>query len=141
MNITYLHFELGVMPVIGEHRNVVRQVRFGVTWQKGGASSTAFVEALLDVAQLTDFRPIETLSKDDLIVWGVAAQGGQAFLDRLAEFHVSYVERQLAQAGVVSYTGHFMFDNGAEAPASSADVFAPIFPTAATGSIGVVAFE
>jgi hypothetical protein len=76
-----------------------------------------------------------------VISWAVEAQGGQGFIDGLAQYHTADVARQIEMAGVVSYEGHFQLDTLRGAGTSEDVALAPIFPTPATGAISSAIFE
>lgn len=142
MNITHKLYSVGVLPELGQHTNVVKRVHFGIEWEEGGLSSSAFVESILDTSSITDFRPLESLTKDDLIAWGIAAQGGQPFLDELAAHHAHQIAYRREQLGVVNYTGHFEFDaHGRPSTSASPVSLPPIFPTPASGRIDSILFD
>jgi hypothetical protein len=138
MNISHKLFSVGVIPTLGQHVNVVKRVRFGIEWEDGGVRSMAFVESILDTSSITDFRPLESLTKDDLIAWGINTQGGQGFVDALAEYHIQQIAYQKEQLGVVDYKEHFEFDGQQQVAGAP---FTPIFPTPTSGSIGTTVFE
>jgi hypothetical protein len=141
MNITYQLFNVGVVPNFLGHANVVRSVRWGVTWEESGVSSVASVETILPFDHAASFRPIESLNKDDVISWAIEAQGGQDFIDRLAQYHVPDLAHKVASVGVVDYDGHFQLDNAQTTNTSEDVALAPIFPTPATGAISSAIFE
>lgn len=141
MNITYQLFDLGVVPNLLGNANVVRRVRWGITWEESGVSSAASVETILPFDQTASFRPIESLNKDDVISWAIEAQGGQGFIDGLAQYHTADLANKIASVGVVGYDGHFQFDNAQTTNTSEDIALAPIFPTPATGAISSAIFE
>ena len=141
MNITYQLFDVGVVPNVSGHANVVRRVRWGVTWKESGVSSAASVETILPFDQAASFRPIESLNKDDVISWAIDAQGGQGFIDGLAQYHTADLAHKAASVGVVDYGGHFQLDTPQTTNTSEDFALAPIFPTPATGAISSAIFE
>ena len=137
MNISYKLLSVGVLPMLGQHANVIKRVRFNIEWEEGGISSTGYVEAVLDTSNITDFRPLESLTNDDLIAWAIHAQGGQGFVDTLAEYHIAQIAYQTAQLGVVEFTEHFDF--GGQQRSSTS--LPPVFPTPASGRINSILFD
>lgn len=142
MNITHQLFDVGVVPNLNGRANFVRRVRWGVTWEDSGFSSSASVESVLPFDEAAAFRPIESVSKDDVVAWAIAAQGGQQFIDNLAQYHTADLAHQIATAGVVSYEGHFELNlQQVASPPADDTAFAPIFPTPASGAIDATVFE
>lgn len=141
MNTTYQLFDVGVVPNLNGRANFVRRVRWGITWEDSGFSSSASVESVLPFDEASAFRPIDLVNKDEVIAWAIAAQGGQQFIDNLAQYHTADVAHKIATAGVVSYEGHFQLDNQKTASGAEDVALAPIFPTPASGGIDVAVFE
>ncbi len=110
MNITYKLYEVGVLPNIGAHQNVVARVRWGIEYEDGGAVSSAAGESLLQIADLSNFTPIEQLTREQVLDWAFASHGGDSFLQELLTYHTQQVNYQKAQMGIVNYTNHFQFD-------------------------------
>jgi hypothetical protein len=110
MNITYKLYEVGVLPTVGGHQNVVARVRWGIEYEESGVVSMAAGESLLNVNDIQSFIPIEQLSREQVIDWAFATHGGDSFLQTMLTYHTQQVNYQKAQIGIVNDTTIFQLD-------------------------------
>jgi hypothetical protein len=109
MILEYKLIRIGVQPQIGDKPNVVAHAQWLLTASRSGFSSISFVDTLLLLGDLANFTPIEQLTKQQILDWCVAAEGGQAFIDSLVEHHERIITSEERRAGVELYTGPLSF--------------------------------
>ncbi len=87
MNHTFTITGARTIPEVGEHKNVLAKINWTIEFEKGGFTSLAAGETLLDVSAIDSFTPLEQVSKDQMVAWFVAKEGGDAFIEMLAGIH------------------------------------------------------
>lgn len=85
--------------------NVIGLVRWTVEFSRGQFVSRAGVETLLDVSSLSNFTPIEQVTREQVLAWAAAAQGGDAFVEHLRPYHEDELDLQERRTGLSRYTG------------------------------------
>lgn len=103
MNITRKLFEIGVKPQVGDLQNVVARVRWGLEFERGGFTSVAYIETLLDISDLSGFTPIDQLTKEQVIQWAYDAQNGDQIIADQTPHHDQVLTYEAMQASIVSY--------------------------------------
>jgi hypothetical protein len=109
MNLAHKLYQISVHTEYQGYPNVVTVVRWGIIYSRDGFKSSAFIDTVLSLNELSNFTPIEQLQKEQIIAWCIEAQGGQGFLDRLAAYHAMQIEEQERRADTQVYTGHLVF--------------------------------
>jgi len=127
------------LPQVNEHTNVVVRVHWTVEFLADGIQSLGAGDTVLDTTAIESFTPVDQITEQQMVDWVVAAEGGQAFLDSLGNFHAQQIRRGQIDAQAVDANLPFVAADAAESSGSS--VFAPIFPTPTSGSIGTTVFE
>lgn len=105
MNLAHKLYQISVHTEYQGHPNVVTVVRWGILYSRDGFKSSAFIDTVLPLGELSSFTPIEQLQKEQIIAWCIEAQGGQGFLDRLATYHTMRIEEQERRANTTTYEG------------------------------------
>lgn len=86
------------------HANVIGMVQWAVEFQQGDFVSRAGIETFLDVSDLSNFVPIEQVTREQVLAWAFAAQGGDSFIENIRPYHESDIEVQTRRSGMVVYT-------------------------------------
>lgn len=107
MNITRTLVAVFVYPQYAGRTNVVRRVHWVLKFEDAGIVSNAFVETFLDVDNITNFIPANQIGNDRVLQWAFDAQGGDAFVDSLRQYHAEQINYQKSIAGQQSYTDGF----------------------------------
>ena len=110
MILEYKLVRIGVQPQMQGQANVVAHAQWLLVASRNGFSSTSFVDTLLTLGNLSNFTPIEQLTKQQILDWCVAAEGGQAFIDSLAAHHEVILAAEERRAGVELYLGPLSFE-------------------------------
>lgn len=105
MNITRKLFGVAVTPQSGQHSNVVTRVRWGLEFERDGFTSTAYIETFLDISKLSNFKPIEELTKERVVQWAFDAQNGEQIIAEQWAHHESMIRYAELQASVQEYHG------------------------------------
>jgi hypothetical protein len=88
------------------HSDVIGLVRWAVEFQKGSFVSRAVVETLLDTSNLNNFVPITQVTREQVLSWALAAQGGEEFVEQhLRPHHEADLETQEHRSGLTVYAG------------------------------------
>lgn len=109
--MTNISKQIQAVYVIPEHsgqQNVIRRVMWSIKFERGGFSSTAFVETFLDISVLDQFIPANEVGNERVLQWAFDAQGGDDFIASIQSHH----EEQIDYAA--SIAGHVMFFDGFE---------------------------
>lgn len=116
MNITRKIYQLGVQPQIDPHTNVVAFVQWGLSFSRNGHESVAMVATYLPLNDLSNFIPVQQLTKDQIIDWCVAVEGGEQFINNLTHIHERQLDVMERRAGVAKFDGplQFTFDGLAD---------------------------
>jgi hypothetical protein len=109
MNIEYKVVQIDTHPERQGHQHVVAGVQWLMVASRNGFSSAALVYSLLPIDDLSDFVPVEQLTKEQLIAWAMAAEGGQEWIDRTMAHHNACLTLDEARAGTAPYTGPLAF--------------------------------
>lgn len=72
---------------VGEHKNVLAKINWTVEFEKNGFKSFGAGETMLDVSAIESFAPLDQVSKEQMVAWLVAKEGGDAFIEMLAGVH------------------------------------------------------
>ncbi len=110
MILEYKLVRIGVQPQVNGKTNVVAHAQWLLAASRNGFSSTSFVDTLLPLGDLSSFTPIEQLTKQQILDWCIAAEGGQAFIDSLVEHHERILTAEERRAGVELYMGPLAFE-------------------------------
>jgi hypothetical protein len=103
MNITRKLFEVGVKPQVGDFQNVVARVRWGLEFERGGFTSVAYIETMLDISDLSGFTPVDQLTKKQIIQWAYDAQDGDQIIADQTPHHDQVLAYESLQASIVEY--------------------------------------
>jgi hypothetical protein len=109
MNIQYKVVQIDTHPEKHGHQHVVSGVQWLMIATRSGFESISVAHSILPVDDLSQFTPVEQLTKEQLIAWAVASQGGQDWMDRMMEHHDMCLSMDEARAGTVPYTGQLSF--------------------------------
>lgn len=109
MIITRKIYQLGVQPQIGEHTNVVAFVQWGLNFSRNGHESVAMVGTYLPLNDLSNFTLINNLTKDQIIDWCIAVEGGEQFINNLKQIHDRQLDVMERRAGVTKFDGILQF--------------------------------
>lgn len=109
MNTEYKLFGLGVHPEYAARSDVVAEVRWGIVSSRSGFSAQHFAQTLLPLGELSEFTPIDQLTKQQILDWAVAAEGGAPYLQHILDYQNLDLTAQERAAGVVAYTGTLAF--------------------------------
>lgn len=109
MNITRKIYQLGVQPKIGEHANVVAFVQWGLCFSRNGHESVAMIATYLPLNDLSNFIPVQELTKDQIIDWCVSVEGGEHFINNLTHIHNRQLDVMERRAGVAQFDGTLQF--------------------------------
>jgi hypothetical protein len=88
-------------PQLHEKENVVIFVRWAVHFEIDEYSNEAVIETRLDFDPNSTFVPAQDLTKEQILSWVIAKVGGDPFLARLEENHVSHLQIERAQKDLV----------------------------------------
>jgi hypothetical protein len=86
------------------HQDVVGLVRWAVQFERNALVSVAGVETLLDTSNIQDFTPVEQLTKEQVLAWAYSAQGGDAFVEVIRQYHENDLDQQEQRLGLVTYS-------------------------------------
>ena len=103
--VTMKLHEVHIFESKNGYENVVGMVRWTVEFSRGQFVSRAGVETLLDVSSLSNFTPIAQVTREQVLTWAAAAQGGDAFVEHLRPHHENELDLQERRAGLVPYEG------------------------------------
>lgn len=109
MNITRKVIQIDTHPEKEGHQHVVSGVRWLMAATRSGFESVAVVYSVLPIDDLSQFTPIEQITKEQLLEWAIASQGGQEWVDSMMAHHDRCLALDEARAGTVPYTGQLAF--------------------------------
>ena len=109
MNTTRALVAVYVYPEYAGRTNVVRRVQWLLRFEEDGFGSDAFVEAFLNVDDITNFIPANEIGTERVLQWAFDAQGGDAFVETLRPYHAEQIAYQKSISGQDSYTDGFDF--------------------------------
>jgi hypothetical protein len=109
MNIQHKVVQIDTHPEKEGHQHVVSGVQWLMVATRSGFESVAVVHSILPIGDLSQFTPIEQLTKEQLIAWAIASQGGQEWVDSMMAHHDRCLAFDEARAGTVPYTGQLAF--------------------------------
>jgi hypothetical protein len=110
MNIQYKVVQIDTHPEKQGHQHVVSGVQWHMVATRNGFSSVALVYSILPIGDLSQFTPVEQLTKEQLLAWAIAAEGGQEWIDRMMAHHNVCLTSDEARAGTAQYTGPLAFE-------------------------------
>ena len=109
MNLEYKLTRIGVHPQVGDKANVVAHAQWLLVATRNGFTSTSFVDTLLPLGDLSNFTPVDQLTKQQNLDWCIAAEGGEVFIDSLVAHHNRSITADERRAGVEMYVGPLAF--------------------------------
>lgn len=109
MNLEYKLTRIGVRPQVGDKANVVAHAQWLLVATRNGFTSASFVDTLLPLGDLSNFTPVDQLTKQQILDWCVAAEGGQVFIDSLVDHHNRVITADERRSGVELYMGPLAF--------------------------------
>lgn len=89
-------------PHLYDKENVVTYVFWAVHFEIDGYSNEAVIETHLDFDPNSAFTPAQEITKEQILSWVIAKVGGDQFLTRLEENHVSHLETERARQSLVN---------------------------------------
>lgn len=110
MNITRKLFEVAVTPELNGFTNIVTRVRWGLEFEKGGFTSLSCIETFLDISKLSNFKPINQITKEQILQWAFDTQNGEQLIKDQWIHHENMIEYEFLNASVKPYEG-FELDN------------------------------
>ena len=110
MNLSYKVTQIGVHPSRDGKSNVIAQVMWHFVAERNGHTSVCIADTMLPIDGFTEFTPIEQVTKEQVLSWAIAAEGGQAFLDSLMTHHERALIDKEKRVGVQNYLGTLGFE-------------------------------
>jgi len=101
MNHTFNITGARVIPQVGEHKDVLAKINWTVEFEKNGFKSFGAGETMLDVSAIESFTPLDQVSKEQMVAWLVAKEGGDAFIEMLTGIHGQMIAAKELDAGSV----------------------------------------
>lgn len=91
-------------PQLHDKENVVTYVIWAVHFEIDEYSNEAIMETRLrfDPDSKSTFTPAQDITKEQILSWVIAEVGGDPFLKRLEENHVSHLQTERARKDLVS---------------------------------------
>jgi hypothetical protein len=84
-------------PQLHDKANVITYVFWAVQFDMDGHSNQAVVETLINFDPESVFIPAENLTKEQILSWALAAQGGDEFIERLEYHHTIQLQADRAR--------------------------------------------
>ena len=109
MNTEYKLYALGVHAEYAARNNVVAEVKWGIISSQDGFSTEHYAHTLLPLGELPGFTPIEQLTKQQIIDWVTAAEGGAPYLQHILSYQNLDLTMQKRASGVIAYSGNMSF--------------------------------
>ena len=110
MNINFKLIRINIHPERNGRTNVVATVQWMLIATRNGHESSSFVDSIIPIGGLSEFTPIDQLTKEQILEWSIAAQGGQSFINMLMQHHEMVISEAEARAGVEIYLGPLAFE-------------------------------
>lgn len=98
MNYTINITSVRVFPQRGEYENVIAKVGWSIEFERDGFTSVGLGETAFDVDGIQSFTPFDQVTKEQLVSWVVEREGGQAFLNALAQVHGAAIDAKALDA-------------------------------------------
>ena len=98
MNHTFNITGARAIPQVGEHKNVLAKINWTVEFEKNGFKSFGAGETMLDVSAIESFTPLDQVSKEQMVAWLVAKEGGDAFIEMLSDMHGKMIDAKILEA-------------------------------------------
>ena len=102
MNHTFTITGARSIPQLGGHKDVLAKISWTVQFERDGFKSIGGGETMLDVSTLNSVTPLDQVSKEQMVQWLVAAEGGDAFITMLSDFHGKMIDAKALDAKSVS---------------------------------------
>ncbi len=87
-----------VIPQVGEHKDVLAKINWTIEFEKSGFKSFGAGETILDVSVIESFMPLDQVSKEQMVEWLVAKEGGDAFIEMLSGIHGQIIDAKILDA-------------------------------------------
>jgi hypothetical protein len=84
-------------PQLHDKENVITYVFWAVQFDMDGHSNQAVVETLINFDPDSVFIPAENLTKEQILSWAIAEQGGDEFIERLEYHHTIQLQADRAR--------------------------------------------
>lgn len=110
MNITYKVTRIGVNSDVGGKKNVIANIAWQLVAERNGFTSISVVDTLIPIGDLSNFVPVEQVSKQQALDWAIAAEGGNSFIQMLTEHHERVLSAEEKRAAVELYLGPLAFE-------------------------------
>jgi hypothetical protein len=114
MKLSFKVTKIGVHPNKDGKSNVIAEIMWQYIAERNGQTSISIIETMLPINSLNNFTPIEKVTKEKVLEWVIAAEGGQAFLDSLIPHHELNLTYRERRAGVQTYVGPLGFELDAQ---------------------------
>jgi hypothetical protein len=88
-------------PQLHDKANVITYVFWAVQFDMDGHSNQAVVETLINFDPDSVFIPAENLTKEQILSWAIAEQGGDVFLEQLEYHHTLQLQAERARKDLV----------------------------------------
>jgi len=88
-------------PQLHDKENVITYVFWAIQFDMDGYSNQAIVETLINFDPDSTFIPTQELTKDQVLSWVIAQQGGDEFLERLEYNHTIQLQADRARKDLV----------------------------------------
>ncbi len=112
MKHTFTITDAKAIPQVGGHKDVLAQINWIIEFEKDGFTSIGAGETMFDVSAIKSFVPLDQVSKEQVVAWLVAKEGGDAFIEMLAGIHGKMIAAKALDAQSVPASLPFI-----EAPA------------------------
>lgn len=94
INITFVR----VFPQRGGYENVIAKVGWSIEFERDGFTSLGLGETTFDVDGIQSFTPFDQVTKEQIVAWVIEREGGQAFLNMLAQVHGAAIDAKALDA-------------------------------------------
>jgi hypothetical protein len=112
MNKKFLLYGIQTTPKVGANTNVVTLVRWGIEFEKNGEKNQALVETVLPEPKPgATFIPVNELTRDKIIGFALAAQGGNDWLSYMSKMHEGQLDISAARKSAEPYVGNLQLDS------------------------------
>jgi hypothetical protein len=95
-------------PHLNDKENVITYIFWAVKFELDGYSNRAIVETMINFDPTSTFIPVENLTKEQILSWAIAKQGGDEFLKQLEYHHTIQLQADRARKDLVDLTLPFV---------------------------------
>lgn len=103
VEVTFEPKNIKVFPEVDGNTNVIGKVIWAVKFAGGGQEIEGGGSTDLTVFNIKDFKPIDQLTKQDLINFIIQANGGENWVSRLKDIHFELLYNKVKDAAMVDH--------------------------------------